>query len=1268
MRKTILLTFPLLLSFPLLFLFHLMPAQAQPPAPARAQEAQATKGRWALVWRTEGAVYDFLGVDGNTLLGVGTDGMILKSTNGGGAWHYQSLAATQDLHALDGTLNNLWAVGESGLVLRSLDGGETWETLDPGVAITLTDVAVMGTHAWIVGQEGTIRHTADRGQTWQAQTSGVDVSLQTVAFFSDARHGLAGGKRGTLLITEDGGQQWQALAGVIPAYATVKDIFLHQEKAWLVTNTGQVYRSQDQGKTWQLLANLGFPITRIRMFPDQPDEGWLVGLDGKMARTTDGGQSWDPNRGDEGYHLYALGIGDDSVWVGGSVVVENMGNWGDTGDRPSWFVWGSQDRGRRWQALVTGLYPRFYNVTAASEQIAYAVGQDLQILKTEDAGYSWQEIHQQIIANPDILPEGADVRGKMLHAISCAPEDPNDCHAAGRTEMLIHTTDGGRTWTREWVPGVGRSLYDVVMTSAQTGIAVSRDYNYFTEDGVTWRGSFDNGEVMTNLDLDMINASQGAVSTKKNYFRYTLDGGRHWSGYFFYGFGSFYNSGADALDYNGDGKLDYVWLTGCTEEHKDGPCIAGAVLFNPDALHDQKGWRALLLDPEVPRLQKIEMVDDQTGWVIGFEGTVLFTEDGGATWQRQPVPTDSDLYGLDVYHRGLVYAVGLRGDILRYSEPDRRLRANPQWENRVDGDLSEWHALNGRHLNSEDMDAIQGETPAAEDLDAWVRVRWDDAGLYLGLDVTDTTLVTTGDLPDQIGVALDGLRDGLRGDDDHVLLFRADGSAQGMPPGGRYAIQSREQGYTVEAFLPQDALGGGFAHLRKIGVNFALYDARPNADSFASQMIWAGTTLGDTPEDFGYITLYQHDRNQPTQQALAQFTTMHLDGDLSDWSDEKTYALTAASADTLQGQDLASEADLAGALRMRWWENALFVGIEVQDDQVTSGDALRFALDVDGDSALSPADRTYRIRADGRVWVNGRPSPTVVAASRRTETGYTLEVAIPAEEIGGPFQAQTPRQRLHFNYALVDDDSGDGRAESILVWQGASVDGVRADDGWLEITPLTVLVKASFDDPRFQDTFINQWAPTTNYDTLDTMRIRTDGIESPLIQVDFSDMLPEHARLTLAYLGLYTVQDRGNAQLTARMYRLLRPWDVTQATWQQAAQGTPWQVPGAKGAEDQAAEPTDRQDLAPMGQDGTCGAGNATWFTITQDVHRYLSGDLANHGWVLRGDAGAQINYVVGSTRHANPDCRPEVYLEYIFPAGQLPTPTLRFYLPLIMP
>ena len=1040
-------------------------------APKEMGEA-TSKGDWERVWRMEGSVYDFYAFDDNVIIGVGADGMVIKSTDGGTYWHYMAPADGYDLHALAASSNTLWAAGEQGVVIKSQDAGATWTQLSAETTKDIFGIAIVGSvNAWIAGEGGLIARTQDGGASWTMLDSGVTANLNAIEMYNDGLHGIAAGDGGVLLITSDGGSSWTPISGLIPPSDNLKDIHIFGDKAWLVGTYGNVYFSADRGQTWTKQASLWFNITRIEMAPGQDQIGWLVGLDGRIASTTDGGHSWRANKGDEGYHLYALGLGDaDHIWAGGYVMTKNSyGDWGYAPNTPSWFVWKSDDGGAQWTAPISGLFPWFYNVAAVTQKDAYVVGQDLQIMKTRDGGYSWREIHSELVSNPEIVPSEEDSRGKVFHGISCAPNDPDDCHAAGRNELLVHTKDGGRTWTRETVPGWGKSIYDIAMTTEASGVAISRNYNYFTEDGVHWEGAFDNGVGRTHLDVDMINSWQGAVSTKKNLFDYTLDAGRHWKGYPLPVFGSgtwFFNSGVDALDINDDGQLDYVWLAGCSEESQDGPCTEGLVIFNPDALNDPGGWRPVLLDKDVARLQKIEMVNEQEGWVVGFDAEIRFTEDGGGTWLKQQAPTDANLYGLDVYDRNLAYTVGLRGDILRYSEPDRRLNANPQWLNQIDGRLDEWNDLNIRHVNSSEMDTIIGETPAPQELDAGVRVRWDDAGLYLGVEVTDSTLTLSGDAIDKLGIALDGLDDGLVGTDDHVLFFLANGQAEmdGAPMATEaYAITSSPDGYVIEAFVPQTMLGGDFQHLRKLGVNIAIYDATPTDTDYRSQMFWAGTSLSDSPDSFGSITLHLFDRNQPTQEGLPT-EAIEIDGDLTDWTEEETYTLSTGTADSIQGDNPAGDADLSADFRMRWWEDYLFIGVDASDDVVMEGDSVLLAFDVDNDNRLTPPDKTLRVWPDGRVNVNGAPGGNVLAKGAATDDGYLLEIAIPASMLGGPF---SPNQLLHFNYGLLDYDTTESLPDSVMNWQGASVEGIRADYGWLKLSPVTRLIKADRNDPRF---------------------------------------------------------------------------------------------------------------------------------------------------------------------------------------------------------
>lgn len=235
--------------------------------------------------------------------------------------------------------------------------------------------------------------------------------------------------------------------------------------------------------------------------------------------------------------------------------------------------------------------------------------------------------------------------------------------------------------------------------------------------------------------------------------------------------------------------------------------------------------------------------------------------------------------------------------------------------------------------------------------------------------------------------------------------------------------------------------------------------------------------------------------------------------------------------------------------------------------------------------------------------------------------------------------------------------------------------GIQADFGWLELVPISLLIKMERNDARFKDTFITEWSPTQNAYNWETMNIRPGDIESPLVRFEITDVVPDNAEISLSYLGIYTAESRYS--MSARIYRLLREWIDYQATWQQARNGAPWEIPGAKGATDQSQVLTDEQQLASGSDDGSCGDRNATWFDVTGDINAFLDGSAENYGWVLRGEAGSNINFKLATTQHRNPDCRPEMYFEYTLPSGVVPTPTpvatptptfKRIYLPLITP
>lgn len=77
------------------------------------------------------------------------------------------------------------------------------------------------------------------------------------------------------------------------------------------------------------------------------------------------------------------------------------------------------------------------------------------------------------------------------------------------------------------------------------------------------------------------------------------------------------------------------------------------------------------------RLNAVGFADDQHGWIAGEFGMVLHTEDGGATWKRQPSASGKLLFSLHVFDREHVMVAGSEGTLMETRDGGRSWRAIP---------------------------------------------------------------------------------------------------------------------------------------------------------------------------------------------------------------------------------------------------------------------------------------------------------------------------------------------------------------------------------------------------------------------------------------------------------------------------------------------------------------------------------------------------------------------------------------------------------------
>jgi photosystem II stability/assembly factor-like uncharacterized protein len=190
---------------------------------------------------------------------------------------------------------------------------------------------------------------------------------------------------------------------------------------------------------------------------------------------------------------------------------------------------------------------------------------------------------------------------------------------------VLKTTDGGETWTPQ-NPGVAVTLRAVSFVDAQTGwVAGDQGVLLHTDDG---------GDTWVSQTVDTAAAFRGLAFIDAN----------------------------------------TGWATCITVRGKD---IIGHEIWQGGIWHTSDGgntWQAQTIENAVGILNRIDFIDAQNGWAVGFvyddpaadqpenTGAVYHTSDGGATWQRQfDTQTDFIFTGVDFIDGQRGWCVGFKG-------------------------------------------------------------------------------------------------------------------------------------------------------------------------------------------------------------------------------------------------------------------------------------------------------------------------------------------------------------------------------------------------------------------------------------------------------------------------------------------------------------------------------------------------------------------------------------------------------------------------------
>jgi len=270
---------------------------------------------------------------------------------------------------------------------------------------------------YVISMETVALKTTDGGYHWEDMNLPViGYNLSDVHFF-DYLNGIVLGEKG-YFITANGGASW-TYTSLSPVTGTstwaFKDLEFHDRNTgYIVGYPGIVYKTTDGGLTWNQKANNG---------PGIMDDYYAVSVLG-ADQLIYGGNCLN------GYNGYVAARIDKSLDGGNTYSTK-------------YFSWPSQSSG--W----------IYDIDFPSSLTGYAVDQPGGLMKTSNAGESWNYVS---IPSSEILYN------------ACLIND-NEGYVGGANGFISRTNDGGSSWTNESSYNHGY-IFDLDFPTPQTGYGI----------------------------------------------------------------------------------------------------------------------------------------------------------------------------------------------------------------------------------------------------------------------------------------------------------------------------------------------------------------------------------------------------------------------------------------------------------------------------------------------------------------------------------------------------------------------------------------------------------------------------------------------------------------------------------------------------------------------------------------------------------------------------------------------------------------------------
>lgn len=577
---------------------------------------------------------------------------------------------------------HMFVCGDQNILLESTDAGRTWITRmysgwgsDPFYAVHFADPL----HGYLTGNGSDAWGTSDGGSTWFQMTSAPGGSMYHLDFITPMI-GFIGGNS-SLAFTSNGGVTW-VTKSIYPSCPVIFGMDFRDAQVGLVggilagTSEEGIFKTTDTGTSWvQKFSSSANDVIWMN------NSNAIATISTSIYLSTDAGETWTEIAG-------GITTGILDLERTGSTTVVGVSPGGDIwrstdggfswswvldglGDLPtSWsvsfhdslhglvvgqggLIFSSTDGGVTWAMLNNGMGVQIYDLQMYSNNFGIAACNNGYVLRTTNGGNHWDV--QKLEVTGQIFGRDESLRGVSI-------VDTGFAVVAGPGGTVFRTMNGGITWQSIGYPLLPNDFWieDVKFVDRTTGWLVGLDQDlghektiYKTTDGgSTWVQAISAGGYMYSVDFT--DTQHGMVTTAGGSYVRTTDGGATWVQQVYPPYFTQPNGvRVRFIDQNNG------WVVGW-----DG--------FVARTMDDGNSWTIVNIGTTQDHLFNVSVVSPSEVWAVGrenlsFDGLVYHTTNAGVTWSREVVTHYlPDLpYSISAFPSGDVWLGGFDGRIFK---------------------------------------------------------------------------------------------------------------------------------------------------------------------------------------------------------------------------------------------------------------------------------------------------------------------------------------------------------------------------------------------------------------------------------------------------------------------------------------------------------------------------------------------------------------------------------------------------------------------------